>query len=57
MFMSQPKNVYRIFNTFPKVYIAFRGRKDSTATLHMALEVAKSENRIPPDVLFVDLEG
>ncbi len=25
--------------------------------LHMALEVAKLENRIPLDVLFVDLEG
>ena len=55
--IAAKKRIQDIFNTFPKVYVAFSGGKDSTVMLHMALEVARSENRIPLDVLFVDLEG
>lgn len=51
------KRMKNIFNTFPKVYIAFSGGKDSTVMLHMALEVARLKKRLPLDVLFVDLEG
>ena len=46
-----------IFNTFSKVYLAFSGGRDSTVMLHLALKVAELENRLPLDVLFVDLEG
>ncbi|UOY07254.1 DUF3440 domain-containing protein [Muricauda sp. SCSIO 64092] len=46
-----------IFDIFPKVYLAFSGGKDSTVMLHLALQVAELENRLPLDVLFVDLEG
>ncbi len=57
VYVAAKKRIQDIFNTFPRVYIAFSGGKDSTVMLHMALEVAKSENRLPLDVLFVDLEG
>lgn len=46
-----------VFRLFPKVYLAFSGGKDSTVLLHMALEIAESRNRLPLDVLFIDLEG
>ncbi len=55
--IAAEKRMMDIFNTFPKVYVAFSGGKDSTVMLHLALEIAKSENRLPLDVLFVDLEG
>lgn len=57
VYTASKKRMLDIFNTFPKLYVAFSGGKDSTVMLHLALEVAKSENRLPLDVLFVDLEG
>ena len=55
--VATKKRMQDVFNTFPKVYVAFSGGKDSTVMLHMALEAARSEDRMPLDVLFVDLEG
>ena len=51
------RRIRKIYSTFPKLYLAFSGGKDSTVLLHLALEVAKSKNRLPLDVLFIDLEG
>ncbi len=51
------RRMQNVFDTFTKVYLAFSGGKDSTVMLHLALKVAESKNRLPLDVLFVDLEG
>lgn len=46
-----------IFRHFQRVCVAFSGGKDSSVTLHLALEVARELGRGPVDVLFIDLEG
>ncbi|NLS25094.1 Sulfate adenylyltransferase subunit 2 [Sphingomonas sp. S2M10] len=46
-----------VFRHFERVCVAFSGGKDSSVTLHLALEVAHELGRTPVDVLFVDLEG
>lgn len=46
-----------IFQHFERVCVAFSGGKDSSVTLHLALEVARELGRGPVDVLFIDLEG
>lgn len=46
-----------IFRHFNRVCVAFSGGKDSTVTLHLALEVAREMGRGPVDALFIDLEG
>lgn len=46
-----------IFHHFDRVCVAFSGGKDSSVTLHLALEVAAELGRGPVDVLFIDLEG
>ena len=57
VYTAAKKRMQDIFKTFPKTYIAFSGGKDSTVMLHLALEEAKSQNCLPLNVLFVDLEG
>jgi len=57
IYYSAKERIKEIFQVFPKVYLAFSGGKDSTVMLHLALDVAKSMDRLPLDVLFVDLEG
>jgi len=59
------KNVYDaaverlefIFDNFKKVYFSVSFGKDSSVMLHLALDVAKRKNRLPINVLFIDLEG
>lgn len=46
-----------IFQHFERVCVAFSGGKDSSVTLHLALEVAQEMGRGPVDALFIDLEG
>jgi predicted phosphoadenosine phosphosulfate sulfurtransferase len=46
-----------IFDEFPNVIVGFSGGKDSTATLHLCLQVAKEKNRLPLKVLFIDQEA
>ncbi len=46
-----------IFENFERVCVAFSGGKDSSVTLHLALEVAREMGRGPVDALFIDLEG
>src|SRR3954469_7816083 len=46
-----------VFDHFDHVVVSFSGGKDSTATLHVALEVAIEKNRLPLDVLFYDEEA
>lgn len=61
----QQKNVYLeaqsridyIYTHFSKIYISFSGGKDSGVMLNMAIEAAKKHNKVPVDVLFIDLEA
>jgi len=46
-----------IFNNFEKVYFSFSGGKDSTVMIHLALLVARKLNKLPINVLFIDLEA
>lgn len=49
--------VRRIFDLFPDVVVNFSGGKDSTVTLHLALQVAEERGRLPLPVLFIDQEA
>jgi predicted phosphoadenosine phosphosulfate sulfurtransferase len=46
-----------LFDEFPNVIVGFSGGKDSTATLNLALQVAKEKDRLPLKVLFIDQEA
>ncbi|MHA1126792.1 MAG: DUF3440 domain-containing protein [Candidatus Heimdallarchaeota archaeon] len=46
-----------IFEEFQKIYVSFSGGKDSSILLQMTLEIAREKNRLPIDVLFIDLEA
>ncbi|WP_134088260.1 phosphoadenosine phosphosulfate reductase [Olivibacter sp. XZL3] len=46
-----------IFGNFSKVYVSFSGGKDSGLMLNLAIETARRHNRLPLDVLIVDLEA
>lgn len=45
------------YEHFDTVSVSFSGGKDSTATLHVALEVAREVGRLPLDVIFFDEEA
>ena len=45
------------FDTFPRVCVALSGGKDSTVTMHLALQVARERGRLPVDAMLIDLEG
>lgn len=46
-----------VYGKFDQVCVAFSGGKDSTVTLHLALEVAHEMGRLPVHALFIDLEA
>lgn len=46
-----------LLNNFPNIYVAFSGGKDSAVTLNMFIEEARLMNRLPVDVLVVDMEA
>ncbi|MDR0801905.1 DUF3440 domain-containing protein [Fluviicola sp.] len=46
-----------VFANMEKVYVSFSGGKDSGVMLNMAIEVARKNNKLPIDVLIVDLEA
>lgn len=46
-----------IFDEFEHIYISFSGGKDSGVMLELALEEARRRDRLPLDVLLLDLEG
>lgn len=51
------KRMAFVFDEFDQIYVAFSGGKDSTVTLHLALEEARRRDRLPVKVLFVDQEA
>lgn len=46
-----------IYDNFKKVYISFSGGKDSGVLLNLAIESARKHNKLPVEVLIVDLEA
>lgn len=52
--LERTRYIYDLFDT---VAVSFSGGKDSTATLHVALQVAKERGRLPLYVYFFDEEA
>lgn len=46
-----------LYDRFDTVQVSFSGGKDSTAVLHLALEVAAERGKLPVPVVFVDEEA
>lgn len=46
-----------IYEHFNNIYISFSGGKDSSVLLHLVLKIAKEFDRLPVNVLFIDLEA
>lgn len=46
-----------IYRNFDKAYIAFSGGKDSGILLNMAIDAARRNNKLPVEVLIIDLEA
>jgi predicted phosphoadenosine phosphosulfate sulfurtransferase len=57
VFTAAQQRVAQCFDDFENVVVAFSAGKDSSATLHLALAEARKRNRLPLDVMFVDLEA
>ncbi|WP_374008253.1 DUF3440 domain-containing protein [Delftia lacustris] len=57
VYQAAKDRIRLVFEQFDRVCVAFSGGKDSSVTLHLALEVARELKRGPVDVLFIDLEG
>tara|TARA_R110000803_G_scaffold71803_1_gene135173 strand:- start:1364 stop:2536 length:1173 start_codon:yes stop_codon:yes gene_type:complete len=51
------KRMEYLFDEFEEVIVGFSGGKDSTVTLHLALEIAEKRNKLPLKVLFIDQEA
>ena len=56
IYIASKKRISYCFKNYDKVVVSFSGGKDSTAVLNVALEVAKEENKLPLDVMFIDEE-
>ncbi len=46
-----------VYSNFKKVYVSFSGGKDSGVMLNLAIETARRHNRLPVNVLILDLEA
>ncbi|MDR2230159.1 MAG: DUF3440 domain-containing protein [Flavobacteriaceae bacterium] len=46
-----------IFTEFEKIYVSFSGGKDSGVMLNLAIEAARKHNKLPVNVLIIDLEA
>lgn len=62
---NQKKSVYQaamerietVFDEFENVCVSFSAGKDSGVLLNLTLEVARRRNRLPLDVMYIDLEA
>lgn len=57
VFTAANRRLDEVFGHFERVYVAFSGGKDSGVLVHLALEAARRANRLPLDVMCVDLEA
>ncbi|WP_041394026.1 phosphoadenosine phosphosulfate reductase [Photobacterium profundum] len=51
------ERIHILFDEFEHIYVSFSGGKDSGVLLHLVIEEARKRNRLPVDVLIVDLEA
>ena len=47
----------RLFDEFENIVISTSGGKDSTVTMHLALQVAEERGRLPLKMMFLDQEA
>ena len=57
VFTAARQRIETTFSDFKHVYVAFSPGKDSGALLHLALEVAREKDRLPLDVMILDIEA
>lgn len=57
VYEAAKRRVSYLFDEFEHIAVGFSGGKDSTAVLHIALEVAEEKGRLPLEVFFIDQEG
>lgn len=57
VYQSAIERLEYIYNNFEKVYVSFSGGKDSGVMLNMAIDVAKRLNKLPVNVLTIDMEA
>ncbi len=57
VFTAAVQRLETVFDNFERVYVSFSGGKDSGVLVHLALEAARRKNRLPLDILHVDLEA
>lgn len=57
VFSAAVQRLETVFDNFERIYVCFSGGKDSGALVQLALEVARRKNRLPLDVLHLDLEA
>lgn len=51
------ERIDEVFRSFARVYVSFSGGKDSGVLLNLALEAARRHDRLPLEVLFIDMEA
>lgn len=57
VYESAVERIESIFNEFENVYFSFSAGKDSGVMVQIALDIAKKKNRLPLNILFIDLEA
>ncbi len=57
VFSAAKQRIEQVFDDFPRVYVSVSGGKDSSALAQLTLEVARDKNRLPLDILIIDLEA
>ncbi len=57
VYTASTQRLETLFDNFERIYVSFSGGKDSGCLVQLALEVARKKNRLPLDVLHLDLEA
>lgn len=57
VYQSAKLRIQYVLHHFPHFYVAFSGGKDSGVLLNLAIEEARKIDRLPIDVLIVDMEA
>ncbi len=57
VFTAARRRIEELFDNFERVYVAFSGGKDSGVAVQLALEIAREKERLPLDVMCIDMEA